>query len=343
MIPSLTLPLVKYAPRFSDQAAQSVAGQLYGLRATATRLPSERDQNFLLVGERQQKFVLKIANLLEDEALLNAETDAIAYLGKQLEFLPQIIKSQYGRSLERAIGDNGEAHLVRLATYLPGLPLGEIQCTAGLLHDIGHKIGEMDRALQEFDHPSIHRNFHWDLANWRTVTEQCGKLIPEAELRSIVGGYCDFFAANMAPLLDGLRRSCIHGDTNDYNILVQDSEVAGIIDFGDMVYTYTVADLAIAVAYIALRSDQPLEVTSAVAVGYHKALPLTQTEIETLWGLAVMRLCMSACIAAYQQQQQPDNQYLNISQRAINTRLRQLTSIDPHRVTKAVQRALTNS
>jgi len=75
------MELFKHAPCFDIEAATSVTEKLYGFRATPNTLPSERDQNFLLTSESGENFVLKIANALEDRALLQAQNDAMAHLG----------------------------------------------------------------------------------------------------------------------------------------------------------------------------------------------------------------------------------------------------------------------
>jgi Ser/Thr protein kinase RdoA (MazF antagonist) len=114
-----------------------------------------------------------------------------------------------------------------------------------------------------------------------------------------------------------LRKSVIHGDANDYNVLVEGDSVVGLIDFGDMVYSYTVGDLAIAVAYVVLGKDDPYAAAAPVIDGYQTEFPLTSEEVEALWPLVRLRLCMSVCIAAHQQAQQPENDYLGISQSLI--------------------------
>src|SRR4030095_3764879 len=192
--------------------------------------------------------------------------------------------------------------------------------------------------------PAIHRNFHWDLANWQTVIAQYSHLISDASLRSLVVSYAKAFETRVAPLLSRLPRSVIHGDTNDYNILINDelSEVVAIIDFGDMVYSYTIADLAIAVAYVVLNSESPLATAANVVAGYHEVLPLTDEEVETIWGLMIMRLCMSVCIAAYQQRERPDNEYLDISQQAIRERLPVLLQVSQRDATSTLLGALND-
>ena len=110
----------------------------------------------------------------------------------------------------------------------------------------------------------------------------------------------------------------IHGDANDYNVLVDPERmIVGLIDFGDMVYSYTVGNLAIAIAYVVLDKADPRVAAREVVDGYTSEFPLLENEIEALWPLVLLRLGMSVCLAAYQQKQRPENEYLQISQRAI--------------------------
>jgi len=142
--------------------------------------------------------------------------------------------------------------------------------------------------------------------------------------------------------LPKLRLSVIHNDPNDYNVLVDGefTRVVGLIDFGDMVHSYTIADLAVAIAYVLLGKTDPVAAARNVVAGYFAEQPLNESEIEAVFGLALMRLCMSVCLAAYQQQQQPDNEYLEISQRAIAESLPGLVSIAPGTVASAFRQVL---
>jgi Ser/Thr protein kinase RdoA (MazF antagonist) len=332
--------LVQHAPKFDIESVASIVEVLYGLRVSATSLPSERDQNFLLTEESGQRFVFKIANTLEDESLLMAQSEAMAHITGRVSFCQQLVPSINGNILERVDASTDRTNLVRLSTYLPGLPLGDRELRSPvLLRDLGNKLGQIDSILMDFDRPAIHRGFHWDLAKWRAVLTQHEGLISDAQLRSLIQQFSEAFEHTVAPFLSQLRRSCIHGDANDYNILVNEegSEVLGIIDFGDMVYSYTVGDLAIAMAYVVLNNDAPLAAAQQIVAGYHEALPLLDEEIEIVWELMLMRLCMSVCLAAYQQQQRPDNQYLDISQRAIRGSLPELLAIDRREVKDTLQ------
>ena len=335
------MSLVEHAPNYEIDAVVSLANELYGLRVTASSLPSERDQNFLLTDELGRKFVLKIANTLEDEALLTAQCEAMQHIAVHFSYCQRLVPSVSGKILERVKATGEETNLIRLVTYLPGMPLGDMQMRSPiLLHDLGNKLGELDSILLEFDRPAIRRNFHWDLANWQTVTAEYERLIRDAQLRALIVQFVEDFEHTVAPSLPQLRQSCIHGDPNDYNILVDEgcSEVVGIIDFGDMVHSYTIGDLAIAMAYVVLNHETPLTAATQVVAGYNKALALRQEEIAVVWELMLMRLCMSVCLAAYQQQHRPDNTYLDISQRAIRDSLPRLMAIDRGEVRTAILR-----
>lgn len=311
------------------------------MHARADSLPSERDQNFLLTTPSGENFVLKISNSLEDEALLQAQSDAMMHVGQRVSFCQRLVPSLEGHIIER-VTSAGDTHLIRLATHLPGAPLGETQgYSSDVLRDLGYKLAQLDIALLDFDRAAIHRNFHWDLANWQTVIGEHSILISNELLRAMVLDYADVFETDVAPLLPRLRTSVIHGDTNDYNILINDerSEIVGIIDFGDMVHSYTVSDLAIALAYVLLNNDAPISAASQVCAGYHQVLPLTDDELTAVWGLMIMRLCMSVCIAAYQQRQRPDNEYLEISQHAIRSSLPKLLAINAREATSTFREA----
>lgn len=302
--------LLVHTPAFDVAAAQEIAEELFGITAAARALPSERDQNFLLTTEAGEKFVLKIANALEPRELLEAQNAVLEHLAKHVAFTPRVLPSLKGERIS-ARAD----HFIRLVTYLPGVPLAEITPhSPALLRDLGSKLGHMDRVLAGFDHPAVHRDFHWDLANGNRVIDEYGHLVTEPELVL----QCRF------ELNTDLRRSVIHGDANDYNVLVEADRIAGLIDFGDIVYSWTVGNLAVALAYVVLGKEDPIAPAQHVIDGYNEEFELLDEEREVLWRLVRLRLAMSVCLAAEQLRQRPENEYLSISQRAIRETLPRL-------------------
>jgi len=295
------MQLLNHTPAFDLESARAIAEENFGVRASARVLPSERDQNFLLTNDAGEKFVLKIANALESRELLEAQNAVLSHLERKILFCPRVVASLNG---ER-ITTNGK-HFVRLMTYLPGVPLAEVQPhSPALLHDLGRKLGQLDRALADFDHPAVHRDFHWDLANGNRIINEYSGLIAERELVL----KCRF------DVNTDLRRSVIHGDANDYNLLVESDRITGLIDFGDIVYSWTIGELAVALAYVVLGKDDPFAAAQPVIEGY--AEEFGSYEQDVLWDLVRLRLAMSVCLAAHQLRQRPENKYLEISQSAI--------------------------
>jgi len=303
--------LLQHAPDFNVASAEAIAEELFGVRGQAQSLPSERDQNFLLTDSAGEKFVLKIANALESREFLEAENAVLKHVARRVSFCQKPVTG--------VVSVEGR-YYARLVRYLPGVPLAKVQPQpAELLRDLGRKLGQLDQALSDFDHPAVHRDLHWDLANGNRVIDEFAPLVTDAKLRELV------LQCRVA-LGDRLRRSVIHGDANDYNVLVDPElmRVTGLIDFGDMVHSYIVGDLAIAIAYVVLDKSDPRAAADEVVEGYTSEFGLRDEELEMLWPLVRLRLAMSVCIAAYQLRQQPENEYLRVSQRAIEATLPRL-------------------
>lgn len=328
--------LLEHVPCFDVEAAASLAKKLYGIGGSANTLPSERDQNFLLTSDSGDKFVLKIANSLEDESLLAAQNRILTHVGARLPFCQRLIPTLSGEVITLTKSPSGEMNFVRLVTYLSGVPLAEARPhTSALLKDLGAKLGRLDRELANLDTPAVHRDFHWDLANGLRVIREYGTLIRDRDLRELVWQCARDFERDLIPLLPRLRRSVIHNDANDYNVLVhagagkqEPKTVSGLIDFGDVVYSYTVGELAVAIAYVVLDKPSPITAAVDVVAGYTAENPLEEAEIDALYPLVLLRLCMSVCLGAYQHRQRPGNEYLKISQSSIANSLPRLMAID---------------
>jgi 4-aminobutyrate aminotransferase-like enzyme/Ser/Thr protein kinase RdoA (MazF antagonist) len=333
------MSIFDHIPAFSVEDAIRFAQKFYTLEVQAKLLSSERDQNFLLQADNGDQFVLKIANGTEEHAMLEAQNQVMRHLESYFQFCSRVIPSVSGEEIITVKSGSGEAHFLRLVTYLTGTPLGNVKRhSPDLLQDLGFKIGQVVEALRNLDHPAFHRNFHWDLANGLGILQKHEAQIQESELRKLIQLFRTQFEQHVTPLLPLLRRSVIYNDANDFNLLVgggddlysRNQNIVGLIDFGDMVYSYAISDLAVAIAYAILDKPDPLAVAAQIVKGYHAACQITEDELAVLFALVTMRLCMSACIAADQQSRRPDNEYLGISQDSIRTTLPRLAAIHPN-------------
>src|SRR5262249_34822881 len=145
------------------------------------------------------------------------------------------------------------------------------------------------------------------------LARRYASLLPDAQRRLVEPIFEEWDSVDWSTLRTGV----IHGDANDYNIVVDagGSRVTSLLDFGDMVHTATVCDLAIALAYVMLDEQDPIAAAAQVVAGYHRERPLDWSEIAVLYRLARTRLAMSVCNCAWQASQAPHNEYLHISNR----------------------------
>ena len=90
------MSLLEHIPHFSRKEAISFSRDRYGLEVVATPLPSERDQNCLLETESGARYVLKIANALEDRALLEAQNQAMLHLARHGVPCSQVVPTGLG-------------------------------------------------------------------------------------------------------------------------------------------------------------------------------------------------------------------------------------------------------
>jgi len=263
--------IVQDAPKFTERDAIRIAKELFEIDVTARLLPSERDQNFLLTDSTGKSYVLKFANSTEHVEVLDFQNQAMMHINSKrdmfdqtLSVAPIVCPTGKGAEITSIDGLDGSTHFVRLLTYLPGKPLAQVRPhDPHLLTSLGSFFGNVDRALQDFDQPAARRDFHWDLKNAGRIITDYVDLIQDPENRDLVLGFFDRYQAETEPQLPDLRTSVIHNDANDYNVLIEPDgqwhhKVSGVIDFGDMVHTQTVNELAIACAYAMLDKADPL-------------------------------------------------------------------------------------
>src|ERR1044071_3400076 len=102
--------LPEHIPTFSTEAASQLSREMYGIYATATQLPSEWDQNFLLTTQSGERFVLKIANAAEDHAFLDAQQKAMTHVAHHTSLCPHVVPTLSGNTMTEVKSSNGLNH-----------------------------------------------------------------------------------------------------------------------------------------------------------------------------------------------------------------------------------------
>jgi len=277
--------------------AAKIARELYGVEATATRLNGEFDDNFHLRGSSE--YILKVMREGCDRAFVEMQIAAMEHLGESR--VAGGIRDYHGR-------------IVWMLHWKPGKLLAETKYhSPQLLRNFGRLMARTDAKLATFDHLRAYKELKWDLKRAFWIHEYLHLTADPALIERILDN---------TPNLDSLPHSVIHGDANDHNVLVDGDEVS-IIDFGDLHYTATICELAIACAYVALNKKDPLIAISHVVAGYRPA------ELEVLFPLILLRLAVSVVNSAHRKTLFPDDPYITISESAAWDALRKLSAIHP--------------
>ena len=324
-------------PPFSPDEARTIAEAQYGIRPAAIQeLPAELDRNFLLRAQAGEAYVLKIAHSSVSESVLDLQNKTLRHLGARLDSIPELIAARDGSDIVEVSAADGGRYRARLLRYIEGVPLSDFRPHGDeLLADIGAQLGRLSAAMQCFNHAEKRLAYRWNIGNLSAVARYGRDLPPDK--KALLDHFLGLYEAQVLPTLKGspgLRHSFTYNDPNDSNILVRAEgperpRVAGLIDFGDMVYGPAAADLAVALAYIMMGSERPLDKAAPVISAYHREFPLTEDEIRLLYSLIAARLCLSVCISWHQQGREPDNPHLSISESSAWDLLAQLREIHP--------------
>jgi 4-aminobutyrate aminotransferase-like enzyme/Ser/Thr protein kinase RdoA (MazF antagonist) len=321
---------------FTNVEAERLAMRLYGLRGHARSLPGEFDDNFHFIAEDRTEFVLKVMHADRERALLELQCQALAHLAENSPALlfPRVCPTGKGEWIVTVNDSYQTERLVWLLKYVPGVLLAEVNPhTPELLFSLGAFLGQVDATLAGFSHPAAQRELKWDLAcaGWVKDHLDC---IEDESRRALIARVLHRYETAVIPQLPPLRKSVIHNDANDYNVIVNDAKsqargVVSVIDFGDMLYTCTVFEVAIAAAYALLEKSNPLASAARVVAGYHQAYPLAENEIALLYDLICSRLMVSVVNSAQRKQLYPDDPYITISELPAWEALAKLNQIPP--------------
>ena len=134
------------------------------------------------------------------------------------------------------------------------------------------------------------------------------------------------------PIFNKLKKSIIHNDINDNNIIVSNDllnpSVKSIIDFGDSVYTQTINDLAVTCSYGIMNVNDPLAACCEIISGYNNISSITDNELKLLYNLIAMRLVISVTKSLINRFKEPDNKYLLISEKPAWELLKKWVEVD---------------
>ena len=303
----------------SASEAEEIALDRYGLAAKATLLPGYDDDNFKLLSTAGELYILKISKPEVDSTYIRFQNEILNHVAsKDLDCQsPHVISNLKFELSDTITTTAGEKRDIRLLSWVHGRLWSHVNPKSeSLRFDLGEQAGKITEALKDFSNEVAKRSSNWDLAD-STWTFDHLDLFSEKE-KEIVS-YIQGLYSEIQPIYNLLPKSIVHGDVNDYNIIVsedlQTPKISGFIDFGDAIHTQTVNDLAILLAYAIMDVADPLEAALDVIKGYNQHYQISEQELSCLYPLVAMRLVTTVTSSALRKIEDPSNEYHVVSEK----------------------------
>jgi Ser/Thr protein kinase RdoA (MazF antagonist) len=296
------------APTLPLPHVQQIAREHFGLCGDAKALYSERDQNTLFREADGRAWMLKVANTDEDPGAIDCQIEALRHIQRVDPLLPvpRIRLSTGGQGTARVSASDGSAHIIYALSFLDGQIAGDLELAPALLRRIGALQARLGRAMRGFFHAAAGaRSLLWDV---RMAPQYLPfvDLLP-AQQRSLVIEVLRQGIDTVLPRLDALRAQAIHGDLHAHNLILSAAgDLAGIIDFGDMIHGPLILDLSAALADFMVPASRIPQVLADMIRGYHEVTPLEADERALLLDLVELRLVITMLVNAYRHTQTPD-------------------------------------
>lgn len=315
---------------FTKEFIEAFVEENYNLNVEASSLQGYDEQNFLLKRVSGKKYILKIATDDQRMEFLDAQIRMLQHLAKKgfEGKFPEVLPNRNNEPVS-IFEQEDRQYYIRILTYLEGsFWVNQNSFSQSLYESLGNFLGEMDKALKDFSHVAMHKNYLWDVSK---AAEAGQKLlfIKDPAKRRIADYFLLQFETEAMPVISSLRHGYIHNDANDYNVLIRDGKVAGLIDFGDVIFTALINNLAIACTYAMLHTKDPLQVAATIVKGYHEAYPLNENELGVIYYLIAARLCISVTQSAWNASLDSDNEHHFLSEKPAWILLYQLIEINP--------------
>ena len=305
------------ATRVSRVEAVALAHDVFGVDGAAEPLGSNQETNLRVRSADRSTYVLKIANPAFGADVLDLQNKAMQHVQRAGTGLavPVPVPALDGSELAR-VPIRGIDHSVRLLTFVAG----DMFSDAGYLGDevlgrFGELVARLAAALATFDHPAADRALQYDSRHAARVVERLAGAVADPLRRADATGLSDRAWAALTPLVGDLRVQIIHADLADYNVVATRDGAgrltpSGVIDFGDVVRSWLVADLATAITSLLVRERRsPLLDACAVVAGFHSVTPLAESEIAAVWPLVAARASVLATSVEDILAADPDNEY----------------------------------
>ncbi len=291
----------------ADEAAQLVA-EHFGIHGTVVELGSQQDRNYRVDPSSGDGLLFKInhpsvpAEVLELQAVVS---DRLRGSGIAT---PAVLSTVHGqRSIEVHTADGAVARACAFE-LVAGEAVAEPGPMTGVLAEqLGALAGRIVAALASVEHAASHRELQWELGRSLDVVETLSGDLP-ADRRDVCLRAARDAAAQLDALAAALPRQIIHGDLTSDNVLRDRQGALWVVDLGDVITSWRVAELAVLAADVLGRTDS-LAMAGRAVRGFVGAVPLSDDELAAIWPMMILRGAVLAVSGWSQLRIDPDNEY----------------------------------
>jgi 4-aminobutyrate aminotransferase-like enzyme/Ser/Thr protein kinase RdoA (MazF antagonist) len=318
--------------KISIEEAAKILYANYDIEGSVIELDGEIDFNFKVNSVDGKNYLLKISRSGFKPDYIDFQIKLLDHLNKNCEI--EIAGNELTVDGEKSciIKDNlGKERSVRLLSWVEGrLWSSANPINKSLRNDLGSKTAMISKSLTNFSHSFSKRKIEWDISNSLWVEEHIEKF--NVDKKKIIEEFIKDFKEGL-PIFNKLKKSIIHNDINDNNIIISNDllnpKIESIIDFGDSVFTQTINDLAITCSYGIMNLNDPLSGCCDIVNGYNAISKISDDELRILFNLVSMRLVISVTKSLINRVKEPENKYLLISEKSAWDVLEKWVKIDP--------------
>ncbi len=303
----------------------------YGLDGRLEALPGAPDASFKVTAPDGQIYLFKLYPADLDPSELAMQAAALRHLELHAPELPiqRLFLGLNGEISPVVVAPDARLRRLCLTTYIGGETWATAQRQGQPeAASLGRLLGRLDRSLSVFHHPAARRHTLWDLAR---AGEHIAHLpmIDEAAIREAVARILAQFVDAVAPRLAARPKQAIHNGASACNVLLDPhGAVVGLLDFGEMVESWRVNEVAVACACAMIGSTDPVGAALPLIAAYHDEFPLDATEADLLFDLILTRHAVGICMAARQARENPPGRCPSIGRSDASEMLLRLSGLN---------------
>lgn len=320
----MTLLFTSPPPKFSKKDILILIKNEYSMDGIISNCESDRDQNFLLT-TNDGKYLFKIYNNHEHLDTIKMQRSLIKFL----------IRNNFKYKIPKPFGNIGEilkediVYYSSMFHFIDGEQLSNKKLGFENYREMGIFLGNFSKTVSMFKHKNLSRHFEWDTRQIKYLEHRL-KYIENKQNRMLVSSFIAKYYKAVEEVKLELRYSFIHNDANNQNILIHpNGKIKGIIDFGDVTYSYTMLEAAVCMSYIGRGHNDPIKVWESFLEGYLSKFQLKEKEIKLLPIMISARICLSIIMCSWRKKMFPENTYLTISEKTSWELLNFLEENDP--------------